>query len=156
MKIWTVSSHSVQSSCLSTLVHRALVGTLLRCTLRVSEALSLYPLLNLYLISKVTRESWKEHDLDNFLEVREKSAPSTLVVEPVYETRVSPDKKQCIFEHAMANMNNMNRIPVWDDSAEKWTEFENEVLCLRKASNQVNVLSWLPACLKHCLVLTRK
>ena len=25
-------------------------------------------------------------------------------------------------------MHNMNRIPAWDGSAEKWTEYENEVL----------------------------
>ena len=28
----------------------------------------------------------------------------------------------------MANMHNMNRIPAWDGSAEKRTEYENEVL----------------------------
>ena len=28
----------------------------------------------------------------------------------------------------MTNTNNMNRIPAWDGSVEKWTEYENEVL----------------------------
>ena len=44
-------------------------------------------------------------------------------------THLDPDKKQRTVEHArMANTNNLNRIPAWDRSAEKWIEYENEVL----------------------------
>ena len=41
---------------------------------------------------------------------------------------LDPDQKQCTVEHAMTVRDYMNRIPAWDGSAEKWAEYENEVL----------------------------
>ena len=50
----------------------------------------------------------------------------------VYDTEgeriLIPDKKRCTVEHTMAARDHMHRITAWDGLAEKWTEYENEVL----------------------------
>ena len=87
------------------------IGSALTFTFRVSVALILYSFVGSICTRshKVTRESCKHARLEqSFFEVREKNTASTLVAE------------QCD--------DNMNRTQASDGSAEKWTEYENEVL----------------------------
>ena len=39
-----------------------------------------------------------------------------------------PDMKRCTVEQTMAARDHMHRITAWEGLAEKWTEYENEVL----------------------------